>query len=245
MPMRMLLRFSFFLFLLPFLSSGQEMVQYSSDFRFKDGIYLSFADFKNNNPVPITYIVSNEDIRLKDYLERVLQGDSVTYYDNLLEERTASVYSLWGFCQGGKVFVGYGASSSYMNPAYFDFFPLISIGKLSLLTALESSYQAFPTSPTAGMAIGMSTIGNDFGVGDNYYIDQSQVQLILDMHNGKLIRVGTGDLSSISPDLLQSLIEDDPALLAEYTALDRRERGKQAIYYIRRYNERNPLYFAQ
>jgi hypothetical protein len=243
--MRAFLRFSFLLFLFPSLVDGQEMIQYSSDFRFKDGIYLSFADFKNNNPVPITYIVSNEDIRLPDYLERVLQGDSVSYYDNLLEERTASVYALWGFCQGGRVFVGYGAIGSFTNPAYFDFFPLITIGRLSLLTALESSYQSFPSSPTAGMAIGMSTIGNDFGVGDNYYIDQSQVQLILDMRNGKLIRVGTGDLSSISPDLLQSLIEDDPALLTEFTALERRERSKQAIYYVRRYNERNPIYFPQ
>ena len=55
--------------LLPYSVLAQQRIAYSTELVFKEGIYLTFQDFKNNNPVPITYIISDLDIRSEDYID--------------------------------------------------------------------------------------------------------------------------------------------------------------------------------
>ncbi len=223
---------------LPLLSYGQEMVKYSADFTFDDGIYLSFEDFKNNNPIPVTHIVSHLDIRESDYLEQVLVYDSVVYYDNLYEERRASVEDLWGFCSRNRVFIGFGVSGSINNPEFFDFYPLLNIGAVSFFTAVESYYRTFSTGPNVGVGGYDPMLDNQVTV-----TESEQVQLLLEFRTGKIILVGRGELASVPVDLVRQILQSDKPLLAEYDALSNRDKKQKGMFYLRRFNDRNPVYF--
>jgi hypothetical protein len=217
------------------------MVQYTADFSFKDGLYIEFVDFKNNNPIPVTHIISDLDIRSVDYLEQVLQSDSVKYYDNLLEERSIAVNDLWGFCQKGRVFIGFGANSSYNNPAFFDFYPLINIGAISFFSAMESYYRTMSAGPNMGVGFRDPMMMND-----NMTVTESeQVQLLLHFETGKVLLAKRGELGSIPVELVSQLIKSDPAVLSEFESLSGRDQKQKGMFYIRKYNERNPIFFPE
>jgi hypothetical protein len=56
---------------------GQDRVVYNEDFQFENGIYLTFQDFKNNNPIRPEYILSDLDIRNPNYLDRIVENDTI------------------------------------------------------------------------------------------------------------------------------------------------------------------------
>ena len=226
------------LMFLPISTLGQTMVEYSPDFKFKDGLYITFDDFKNNNPIPITHIISNYDIRDADYLEQVLQDDSVVYYDNLFEERAVAVERLWGFCQKNRVFIGFGAGRSYNNPEFFDFFPLINIGAISFFTAVESYYTTMDASPSMGIGF------NDPMMNNNVTVTQSeQVQLLLHFKTGKVLLGKRGDLGGLPTDLVSDLIRSDIVLLTEFQSLSTKDQKQKGMFFIRKLNQRNPISF--
>lgn len=71
----------------------------------KDGLYLSFDDFRYNNPIPPIYLINSLDIRDPGYLDSVVDLPEIKYYDHLEEERTVKPEALWGYCRGGKPYI--------------------------------------------------------------------------------------------------------------------------------------------
>ena len=236
--MRVLSGLGILFVLFPLTSIGQEMVQYTSDYRFKTGLYVSFDDFKNNNPIPITHVLSNYDIRDSDYLHQVLEHDSVVYFDNLYEERTKAVQDLWGFCEGGRIFIGFGADRSFDNPEFFDFFPLVNIGAVSLFTAVESFYRSLNTRPSMAVGFPDPMYDNRMTV-----TDSEQVQLLLDFRTGKILLAKRGNLGLVPIELVSQVIKSDSVLLHEYSTLSIKDQKQKGVFFIRRFNERNPIYF--
>ncbi|MCB0755172.1 MAG: hypothetical protein H6603_03230 [Flavobacteriales bacterium] len=237
-----MIRFLFLLntyLLIAISCSAQNMVAYSSDYVFKDGLYISFQDFKNNNPIPITHILSDFDIRDPNYLDMILNQDSVVYYDNLFEERIIAVEDLWGFCKRNKVFIGFGEKSSFNNPAFFDFYPLMNIGAFSFFTAMESYYSTMSTTPSMGMGLGYRDpmLNNDITV-----TESEQVQLILQFSTGKILLAKRGDMSHLPVDLVLQLIKPDGPLLTEFESLSLRDQKLKGMFFLRRFNERNAIY---
>lgn len=236
---------AFFIYLLPFSGMAQQKAEYNSDFVFKEGIYLSFQDFKNNNPVPITHVLSNFDIRSSDYLWQVINTDTIVYYDNLFEERLMPVNKVWGFCHRNKIYVGINTveRSDYWEDR--DWFPLISIGAYSYFTAQISVTRFIPPTPGAMMPSGGISMYNDPMYNDqgSYYEESVPVQMLLDFSNGNFIQLATGDLNSVSPKLMADLLRKDQVLLAEYLEKSSRDKKQTSMFYIRKYNQRNPIYF--
>lgn len=243
--MNPVLRFSIFLFLFPLLGIGQDRAAYSDDFQFKDGIYLSFRDFKNNNPIPITHIYSELDIRAEDYLQQVMDADSVIYYDNLLEERIVSTKSIWGYASHNRIHIGFNTVEGSDDWRDRDWFPIITIGAYSYFTAVSMVTRYMPPTPGMGMQPRGTLLddGAFYNNNGSYYQEPVSVQLLLDFKDGSLIPLGTGDLTTASPNLLYSILSSDATLLQEYEELNRRDQKQSSMYYIRRYNERNPIYF--
>jgi hypothetical protein len=216
------------------------MVEYTPDFEFKDGLYLSFQDFKNNNPIPITHIVSEFDIRLPDYLDRVLEDDTVTYYDNLFEERSTAIEDLWGYAQRGKVFIAFGEEGSFNNPEFFSFYPLLSIGAVSFFSGVEAYYRTMNAGPNMGVGFADPMMNNTMTV-----TETGQVQLLLEFKTGKILLVGRGELGSAPIGLVQQVLAPDVVLATEFNALTQREQKQKGMFYLRKFNERNPIYFPQ
>ncbi|MGB1318056.1 MAG: hypothetical protein ACPG5W_07605, partial [Flavobacteriales bacterium] len=177
--MKALCTFSLFLFSISLYS--QQKVEYTPDFLFEDGVYLTFQDFKNNNPVPVTHILSNFDIRNQNYLELVLDADSVTYFDNLLEERTISILRIWGFSKGGKPYIGYNTVSGSVTWENRAWFPLLSVGAYSYFTAVTIVSRFIEPSPGAMMPSRGTALNDDsmYRNQGGYYDETVPVQMLL------------------------------------------------------------------
>lgn len=232
------LRSVVFVLLFPASLLGQGLVEYSKDFKFNNGLYITFQDFKNNNPIPLEYILSDFDIRDGNYLEQVLQSDTVVYFDNLYEERSVAVEELWGFCQQNRVFIGFGADQSANNPEFFDFYPLINIGAISFFTAYELYYNTLNTGPNMGMAIYDPMYDNTMTV-----TETGQIQLLLEFKSGKVLLAKRGEMGYVPEGLVMQILQDDPVLLEEFKAISPREQKQMGMFYIRKFNDRNPIYF--
>ncbi len=234
-----------FVSLLPISLTAQQRVEYTTDFVFRDGIYLSFQDFKNNNPVPITHILSDYDIRDNDYLWQVLNNDSLVYFDNLFEERVVPTNRIWGFCAKNKIHVGINTVERSNAWEDRDWFPLVSIGAYSYFTAIISVTRFMPPAPGAMMpSVGISMYSDPMFDGQgNYYQESIPVQMLLNFYNGEFIQLATGDLSAISPKLMSELLQADPVLLREYLDRSGRDKKQTSMFYIRKFNQRNPIYF--
>lgn len=224
--------------LLPYSVLSQQRIVYSTEFVFKEGIYLSFQDFKNNNPVPITYIISDLDIRSEDYIDEVLSYDTVHFYDNLLEERRVATDNIWGYCKRNRVFVAFGEKQSYNNPEFFDFYPLLNIGAVSYFSATEAYYRTMSVGPQVGIGFRDPMMNDQMTV-----TETGQVQLLLEFSSGRLLLANRGELRSTPPELVSDLIRSDPVLLMEFQALAVRDQKLKGMFYIRKFNERNPIYF--
>lgn len=55
----------------------------------------------------------------------------------------------------------------------------------------------------------------------------------------------TGNLKEFTVDLLSELLKNDEAIYKEYTALSKKNKKEQASRYIRKYNEKHPIYFPK
>ena len=77
-----------FLFLsgVAIIVSGQEteqMVKYTPDFRFTDGIYLNFDQVRLNDPIPKAKLLTSADYNDRDFFDKVFANDKIYFYDNL------------------------------------------------------------------------------------------------------------------------------------------------------------------
>lgn len=121
--MKNLLTILSFVLLCGFRSEAQyDSAKVYPDFRFNEGIYLSFDDFKNNRPV-----YTNFEIKYRGgstYLY-VMCADSSRTYD-------CEVKKPWGYCQNNSVFIHQGLGDNY--------FRLQVIGALIHYFVIEMQY---------------------------------------------------------------------------------------------------------
>lgn len=94
------------LLLLPWISYGQEqaeMVKYTPDFRFRDGIYLNFDQVKANRPIPKAKLLTSADYNDKDFFDKVFAADKIYFYDEMGVRQEVKKEEIWGFARNGVV----------------------------------------------------------------------------------------------------------------------------------------------
>lgn len=101
--------FSFLLLLgfqLQAQSVASERVRYERGFSFNPGIYLTHADFRNNNPVPSSRIQSMsyqaEDV---DFFSMILTNIFIHYTDSADTLRKVRSNAIWGYSDGRSIFM--------------------------------------------------------------------------------------------------------------------------------------------
>lgn len=199
------------------MKAQQQMVEFDLDFRFDDGIYLGFQDFRNNNPIPITHIISNHDIRLPDYMEQVTDADFITYFDPHGEQRSVATNDVWGYAFNGKAFIQYGDG----------FFRMPMMGTITHFTAAVTTYRMM--SDPMMMNPGMMPY-REVPV-------QELRQFVLDMRSGVVV--------TYTEDNVLKMMGSEPDLIDAFLAQRKKQRQQSLMLYIRKHNDRYPLYFPE
>jgi hypothetical protein len=132
-------RILFLFFLFRFLSAdAQDSLAYGSGFKFKDGIYLNYQQFRNNKPIPRAKLISNVDTSRLDYIRLLANTKSIHYKDSTGKEQEISPNKLWGFCENSSVYIRFNG----------DFNKVMVMGTICHFTAMQTTYMN--TGPTMG-----------------------------------------------------------------------------------------------
>lgn len=194
----------------------QKVVQYTRDFVFRDGIYLSFYDYKKNRTIPASSILSDYNKNNRDFFDKVLSKNTFTYTDSSGKDQTIKSSEVWGYCSNGVIYINHGTG----------FNRVMVIGSISHFLA------------TTQVRTGnQDPFYNDqlFGPSQQYMYVSSQ--FILDFETGSIMDFNMGNMEII--------LSRDEALYKEFLALKKKQKRDSIFLYLRKYNEKHPIYFPE
>ena len=232
------------------LLCGQEkqgVVKYTPDFKFADGLYLSFFAARNNSPLPKSRIVTAIDYNSNDFFQKLMEKKIISYYDTSGVKKEVKKDDIWGYADKGIMYMQVmGGFSSFAF-----------MGKICIVIAEMKRNDTIYYDPVNGRYIGTY---ENYGYPSRYYDpyygryvsnyprrrNYRQVETAPGMElNQYLLDFETAELWEYDVQGVKELIKKDSELYAEYNKLRNNAKKKLMFTYIRKYNERNPLYIPE
>lgn len=203
--------------MIPMLDAQQKVVQYNRDFEFKSGLYLNFAAFQHNDPIPPSRIRFDSNRNDKDFMGIVMDQASLIYEDAEGKEVEIKTNSAWGYTSNGSVYINHGTGYCRINVigAICHFVALVQVR----LGVQDPFYYDSP-----------------FGVPQDRYTYTSQ-QMVMNFENGAIF--------SFDVSAMEILLKPDDELYKEFSSLSKRKKRDGIFLYMRKFNEKHPIYFPE
>lgn len=217
---------------------NEKMVKYTPDFRFNDGIYLNFDQVKANNPIPKAKLLTSVDYNDREFFKKIFEKEKIYFYDNMGIRQEIEKNTIWGYARNGMLNI---QIQENFNRVTF-------IGSICHFVADITTYDSRYYSSPYGYydpyysPYGYSNYYNPYG---SYYspyrhANTSRTELrqyLLEFESGKVLEF---DVSNT-----ELLLMKDPELYEEYVQLSRRKKKDLMFVYIRKFNEKNPLFIPE
>jgi hypothetical protein len=110
------LLFSAILLLSGFAKAQSDSVALKPEFGVRDGMYLSYDDFRHNRLIPKEEIVSNIDREQLEFMSKSLMGEKVSFLNNGTQV-TIESKRVWGYFQNNVFYINY-AEEFYRVPVF-------------------------------------------------------------------------------------------------------------------------------
>jgi len=218
------------LFLISLTTAGQtdsiKGVKYTSDYRFAPGLYLNFSQVKSNNPIPPSRIISKNDPYSIDFFQDLLDQKKISFYDELGSRQDVVTENIWGFSKDGKLFINYNGE--------FNRIPIVGsiCHFIADITVVDTQYDPYYYDRY------------DYYYSSSYYRRPYNRTTRSKEMRQYLLNFETGEVSTYERENVAVLLMEDPELYDEYSSLRKRKQKDLMFFFVRRYNERNPLYIA-
>jgi hypothetical protein len=216
---------------------AENMVKYTPDFRFKDGIYLNFDQVKNNSPIPKAKLLTSVDYNDRDFYDKLFKNDRIYFYDDMGIRQEVARNNLWGYSRNGILYV----------QIQDNFNRITFVGNICHFVADITTYDRYSPygygyyDPYYYSPYNYNSYYYPYSPYSPYYSPYRSnssrnelKQYIIDFENGKVLEFDT--------DNTELLLMKDKNLYEEYVQLSRRKKKELMFVYIRRFNENNPLY---
>jgi hypothetical protein len=191
------------------------LIEYSVGFKFKDGVYFSHNNLLNNTPLSPENIVSPE-LNSSLWFEEIVKHKSISYFDEFGNLTDLQVSDLWGYCRNGRPYIYWAGT--------FNLIPYI--GRVAHFVAtIRVVYDNYSQSPFY----------------DPYYYHRAQPARYQDELRQYLIDFDMGTVIDFNAENTAIILKRDSSLYQEFSKLRKRKKNKMMFYYIRQFNERNPL----
>ena len=218
--------------------SGQDkegMVKYTPDFRFTDGLYLNFDQVKLNNPIPKSKLLTSLDYNDREFFKKILEGEKIYFYDNMGVRQEIERSSLWGYSRNGVLYI----------QVQDNFNRITFVGNIchfvADITTIDSrSYN----SPYGYYDPYYSPYGysNYYNPYSSYYSPYRQPGVARNELKQYLIDFESGKVLEFDVTNTELLLMKDNQLYDEYVQLSHKKKKELMFVYIRKFNEKNPLY---
>jgi len=218
--------------------SGQDkegMVKYSPEFRFTDGIYLSFDQVKLNSPIPKAKLLTSIDYNDREFFKKIFEMDKIYFYDNMGIRQEVAKNSIWGYSRNGVLYV----------QVQEGFNRITFVGSISHFVADITTYDSrYYNSPYGYYDPYYSPYGysNYYNPYSPYYSPYRQSNTSRNELKQYLIDFESGKILEFDVENTELLLMKDNQLYEEYVQLSRKKKKELMFVYIRKFNEKNPLY---
>jgi hypothetical protein len=222
----------------PFLSVyGQDsarMVKYTPEFKFRDGIYLNFDQVKLNSPIPKAKLLTSIDYNDREFFNKVLEGEKIYFYDNIGVRQEIEKGNIWGYSRNGVLYI----------QVQDNFNRITFIGNIchfvADITTFDSrSYNPYGYYDPYYSPYSYSSYYNPY---NPYYSPYRQSNLSRSELKQYLIDFESGKIVEFDVENTELLLMKDSQLYDEYVQLSRKKKKELMFVYIRRFDEKNPLY---
>jgi hypothetical protein len=221
------------LFILWFVPSGNyaqpqldtlNMIRYTPDFKFREGIFLNHIQVRNNTPIPKSRIITNVDYDDREYYTKVLENKQLLFYDHLGMKQEVRSKDIWGFSRNGILFVG-------IDGKYHR---ITIIGRICHFVATVTTYDTRYYDP---YYYNPYDYYYRYGRYPSTYASSEMRQYLYDFDGGQIF--------DYDEEALEVLLMKDPELHDEFSQLSRKKKRQLKFLYLRKFNERNPLYIPE
>jgi len=225
------------LVLVPWLfGQGKEgMIKYTPDFRFNDGIYLNFDQVKLNTPIPKAKILTSVDYNDREFFKKVFEGEKIYFYDNIGVRQEIAKNTIWGYSRNGVLYI----------QVQDNFNRITFVGNICHFVADITSYDSRSYYSPYGYYdpyYSPYSYSNYYSPYSPYYSPYRQSNLARNELKQYLIDFESGKVLEFDVENTELLLMKDSQLYEEYVQLSRKKKKELMFVYIRKFNEKNPLY---
>jgi hypothetical protein len=206
------------------------MIQFSSEYKFKDGLYLNIDDVRNNDPIPLGRVVTDLNKYNKDFFDEMIIKEEIILYDENGVRVSVPTKDIWGYAKNGRLYIMLGGK----------FQRLIIEGSISHFISSATTYVKTKIGPKDTVMYYTTTEDLYRSINRKYYYANVSTE-------GKmsLFDFESNILTNYNEDNLGKLLERDSIISSEYESLRKREKKKRMSEFIRRYNANHPLFFPK
>ncbi len=203
-------------------AQSDSLIAYSASFKFQEGIFLSFTDVTYNNPVPKGRILADVDYGHSEFFENVLRKPKIVYLDKLGNQVVVPTNKIWGYSRNGFLYIrideGFYRITLMGSCCHFVAYKTYEVANNNYpyYNSYQYPYSSYPQPTTT----------------------QSEMrQYMLDFKTGNILEYSVAGLEVI--------LMNDQELYDEYMLLSSKKKNQLKFMFIRKYNERNPLYLIK
>jgi hypothetical protein len=201
-------------------------VKYGPEFKFKEGVFLDFNQVRMNDPILKSRIITSTAYDNPDFFDLILKEKKIQLFDHLGQKQEIPTKNIWGFSRNGVLYINVGG----------DYFRITIIGNICHFVASLTTYGRDYNSPY-------------YGYGYPYYSPYQYPNYSPYSNNSNveikqyLLDFKTGNILEYNEESVELLLMTDPDLHDEFASLSKKKRKQMKFLYIRKFNEKNPLYF--
>lgn len=205
-----------------------QMVRYSPEYKFKDGLYLNIHDLRANDPIPFGRIVTDLNSYNKAFFNEMIINEELILYDESGVRASLKTKDLWGYALNDQLYIMLGGK----------FQRIIIEGRISLFIASATTHEKTRYEPSDTGKHYTTTADLYRSYNKKYYYSMVTAEGTMSLFDLELNNLTGYDIESLGV-----LLERDSELSAEYEVLRNREKKEKMMEFIRRFNASHPLYF--
>ncbi len=210
--------------------STSHLVKYSPGFKFEEGIFLNFEQVKQNKPISKSQIITTIPYDDPDFYDRILQEKKIELYDNLGSKQEISTKNIWGYSRNGVLYVN-------VNE---DFYRITIVGSICHFVASLTTYSNYGSPYYSSYGYPYGGYYDPYSPYYSPYQNSGNTEL-----KQYLLDFKTGNILDYDVESIEILLMADPELHDEFAALNNKKQKQMKFLYLRKFNERNPLYFPK
>jgi hypothetical protein len=197
--------------------SQGDSVAYSRDFTLYEGLYLGYWDLRHNWPIPKEKIITDIKKDQLDFYSKLIESDNIEYVERDGNKTKINSAKVWGFCENNIVYINIGKS----------FFRITVFGAICFFPAsveinsLSPGYNVFINGPVGTANTGAREIR----------------EFLMDFY--------TGQRQDYTLENLENMLKKDEQIYKEFMSLSKKKRKEQGPRFIRKFNEKHPVYFPK